>query len=102
MFNANRLYRAREIVAPVGPLPMGLSAFYAGVRDGRIPPGVALGPNLVAWTGDELNEYIARATRARFEADSSPAYVPPPPIKRGRGRPRKPRPYSANRLDEAE
>ncbi|KZD23898.1 helix-turn-helix transcriptional regulator [Tardiphaga robiniae] len=41
--------RLADILAPAGPLPIGRSTWWQGVRDGRYPKPVKLGPRITAW-----------------------------------------------------
>lgn len=43
------LVRLRSILAPKGPLPIGKSTWWKGVKDGRYPAPVKLGPRISAW-----------------------------------------------------
>ena len=40
--------RLADILAPVGPLPIGKSTWWAGVKAGRYPAVVKLGPRITA------------------------------------------------------
>ena len=50
--------RLPEIVAPYGVLPISRSAFLAGVKIGRYPAPVKLGPRTTAWDAAEIRRYI--------------------------------------------
>jgi prophage regulatory protein len=41
--------RLRDILAPHGPLPISKSTWWAGVKSGRYPQPVKLGPRITAW-----------------------------------------------------
>jgi prophage regulatory protein len=41
--------RLRQIIAPHGPIPISRSSWWAGVRSGRFPKPVKLGPRITAW-----------------------------------------------------
>jgi predicted DNA-binding transcriptional regulator AlpA len=51
---ADGLVRLREILRPVGPLPISKTAWWAGVAAGRFPQPVRLGPGIAAWRVDEV------------------------------------------------
>jgi prophage regulatory protein len=53
------LVRLPEIVAPDGVLPVSRSTFLAGVRAGRFPQPVKLGPRMTAWDAGEIRAFIA-------------------------------------------
>jgi len=48
--------RLKDIIGPTGLIPMCRSSFYAGIKDGRFPKPVKLGPRTVAWRVDEIRE----------------------------------------------
>lgn len=52
-----RLY---SIIAPRGPIPVGKSTWWQGVRDGRFPKPVKLGPRTTAWRVEDIRALIAR------------------------------------------
>lgn len=41
--------RLKQILGPEGPVPVGKSTWYAGVKSGRFPQPVKLGPRTTAW-----------------------------------------------------
>jgi predicted DNA-binding transcriptional regulator AlpA len=46
--------RLADILAPVGPLPIGKSTWSAGVKAGRYPAAVKLGPRITAWRVEDI------------------------------------------------
>ena len=52
--------RLRAIVAPDGPIPVGKSTWWQGVRDGRFPKPVKLGPKTTAWRVEVIRALLAR------------------------------------------
>jgi predicted DNA-binding transcriptional regulator AlpA len=46
--------RLADILAPVGPLPIGKSTWWAGVKAGRYPAAVKLGPRITAWRVEDI------------------------------------------------
>lgn len=51
---------------PVPPIiPVGRSAWWQGVRDGRFPAAVKLGPRTTAWRVEDIRALIAVAGSAR-------------------------------------
>lgn len=44
-------------------LPIGRSTWWAGVRSGRFPQPVKLGPRTTAWRASEIRELIERLSR---------------------------------------
>jgi prophage regulatory protein len=41
--------RLPAIIAPNGPIPVSKSTWWAGIKDGRFPKPVKLGPRITAW-----------------------------------------------------
>jgi predicted DNA-binding transcriptional regulator AlpA len=54
------LARLRQILAPVGPIAVSKSTWWAGVRDGRFPKPVKLGPRITAWRVDDIVALIEK------------------------------------------
>ena len=52
--------RLSSIIAPRGPIPVGKSTWWQGVRDGRFPKPVKLGPRTTAWRVEDILALIAR------------------------------------------
>lgn len=42
--------------------PVSRSAWWAGIREGRYPQGVKLGPNTTAWRVEDIHDLIERAS----------------------------------------
>lgn len=55
-----RLLRLRDIVAPDGPIPVSKSTWWAGVRTGRFPRSVKIGPRITAWREHDIRDLIER------------------------------------------
>lgn len=43
-------------------LPMSRSTWWNGVRDGRYPAPIKLGPKITAWRADDVNAVLKRST----------------------------------------
>ena len=52
--------RLKSIIAPIGPIPVGKSTWWAGIRDGRYPKPVKLGPRITAWRVEDIRALMAR------------------------------------------
>ena len=52
--------RLKQILAPRGPIPVSKSTWWAGVKDGRFPKPVKLGPRTTVWRVEDI--------RALFES----------------------------------
>jgi prophage regulatory protein len=50
--------RLSSILAPTGPIPVGRSTWWAGVKDGRFPKPVKLGPRITAWRAEDIRALI--------------------------------------------
>jgi prophage regulatory protein len=46
--------RLKFILAPVGPIPVGKSTWWAGVKSGRFPKPYKLGPRTTAWRIEDI------------------------------------------------
>lgn len=50
--------RLRSIISPDGPIPVSKSTWWAGVKDGRFPQPIKLGPRITAWRVDDIRALI--------------------------------------------
>jgi prophage regulatory protein len=57
-FPATGLVRLSSILAPAGPIPISRSAWWAGVRTGRYPKAIKLGPRTTAWRAEDIHKLI--------------------------------------------
>jgi predicted DNA-binding transcriptional regulator AlpA len=55
--------RLSAILAPRGPLPVGKSTWWQGVKNGRFPKPVKLGPKTTAWRVEDIRALIERLGR---------------------------------------
>jgi prophage regulatory protein len=53
--------RLSSILAPAGPIPVSRSSWWAGVRAGRFPKPVKLGPRTTAWRVEDIRALIEGA-----------------------------------------
>lgn len=60
----------RSVTPPIPPIvPVGKTAWWAGVKDGRFPQPVKLGPRITAWRAVDILALLdAHAARAQPEA----------------------------------
>ena len=58
-----RLMRLKDILAPRGPIPVSKSTWWAGVKSGRYPQPVKLGPRITAWRADDIEALINEASK---------------------------------------
>ena len=54
--------RLSQILAPNGPIPVGKSTWWAGVKSGRFPQPIKLGPRITAWRVEDIRALIERIT----------------------------------------
>lgn len=52
--------RLPAILAPNGPIPVGRSTWWAGVKSGRFPKPVKLGPRTTAWRVEDIRALVER------------------------------------------
>jgi prophage regulatory protein len=52
--------RLSSILGPRGPIPVSKSTWWAGVKDGRYPSSVKLGPRITAWRAEDIRKLIER------------------------------------------
>ena len=50
--------RLSSILAPSGPIPVSKSTWWAGVKSGRYPKPVKLGPRITAWRVEDIRRLI--------------------------------------------
>jgi prophage regulatory protein len=52
------LLRLSSIISPHGPLPVSKSTWWAGVKSGRYPKPVKLGPRITAWRAADIQALL--------------------------------------------
>ncbi len=52
--------RQPSIIAPNGPIPVSRSTWWAGVKEGRYPKPVKLGPRITAWRVEDIRALIEK------------------------------------------
>lgn len=50
--------RLASILAPRGPIPVSKSTWWAGIKTGRFPQPVKLGPRITAWRVEDIRRLI--------------------------------------------
>jgi prophage regulatory protein len=58
--NATGFVRLSGILAPRGPIPFSKSTWWAGVKAGRYPKPVKLGPRITAWRVEDIRALIEK------------------------------------------
>lgn len=57
-FPVTGFVRLSAIIAPTGPIPVSKSTWWAGIKDGRFPKPVKLGPRITAWRVEDIRSLI--------------------------------------------
>jgi len=55
--------RLPSILAPHGPIPVSKSSWWQGIKDGRYPKPVKLGPRITAWRVEDIRTLITDGPR---------------------------------------
>lgn len=55
--------RLNQILAPQGPIPVSKSTWWAGVKDGRFPKPLKLGPKITVWRAEDISSLIEQGAR---------------------------------------
>lgn len=50
------LVRLSQILAPKGPIPVSKSTWWQGVKDGRFPQPMKLGPRTTVWRVEDIRD----------------------------------------------
>lgn len=50
--------RLRDILSPVGPIPVSKSTWWQGVKDGRFPKPVKLGARITVWRAEDIRRLL--------------------------------------------
>jgi predicted DNA-binding transcriptional regulator AlpA len=53
--------RLKQILAPLGPIPVSKSTWLAGVNSGRFPQPRKLGPGTTVWLAEDIHRLISNA-----------------------------------------
>lgn len=54
--------RLSSILGPRGPIPVSRSAWWAGIKTGRYPKPVKLGPRTSAWRVEDIRALIVKVS----------------------------------------
>jgi len=54
----SELLRLSSIIGPEGPIPVSKSSWWAGVKSGRYPKPVKLGPRTTAWKRSDIEKLM--------------------------------------------
>jgi prophage regulatory protein len=53
------LRRLKSILQPLGPIPVSKSCWWSGIKSGRFPAPVKLGPRITAWRDEDIRRLVA-------------------------------------------
>lgn len=56
--------RLKQILAPIGPIPVSKSTWWAGVNDGRFPKSVKLGKGTTVWRAEDIRAIYEKTDQA--------------------------------------
>ena len=54
--------RLPSVLAPLGPIPVSKSTWWAGIKAGRFPRPVKLGPRITAWRVEDIRALIEKGS----------------------------------------
>ncbi len=54
LFPQTGLVRLAQILGPRGPIPVSKSTWWQGIRDGRFPKPLKLGPRTTVWRAEDI------------------------------------------------
>lgn len=55
--------RLRQVLHPLGPVPMSASSWWAGVRKGIYPQPIKLGPRITAWRKSDIQAFVRKGLK---------------------------------------
>jgi prophage regulatory protein len=67
---ASGFLRLSSVLAPAGPIPVSKSTWWAGVKTGRFPKPVKLGPRITVWRVEDIRALIDTAGAVAIEKTS--------------------------------
>jgi len=50
--------RLSQVLGPAGPIPVSKSTWWLGVRTGRFPQAIKLGPRITVWRSEDIRALI--------------------------------------------
>lgn len=55
-FPASGLVRLKDILHPIGPIPVSKSTWWQGVKTGRFPKPIKLGSRVTCWRAEDIRK----------------------------------------------
>jgi predicted DNA-binding transcriptional regulator AlpA len=83
-FPETRFVRLASILAQRGAIPVGKTTWWAGVKSGRFPQPVKLGPRLTVWRAEDIRNLFERKGAKDARTGTSPEGIPLESVRRGR------------------
>jgi prophage regulatory protein len=68
--------RLANLLSPAGPIPVSKSTWWSGVKTGRFPKPIKLGPRITVWRVEDIRALIREG--ARLVSEQSRAETPVP------------------------
>jgi len=65
-FPAKGYVRLKQILAPLGPLPISRSGFWAGVKSGRFPQPRKISSRVTVWHAEDIHALLAKIDTCRL------------------------------------
>jgi predicted DNA-binding transcriptional regulator AlpA len=62
-FSGSGFVRLSRIITPHGPIPVGKSTWWQGVKDGRFPKPIKIGAKTTAWRVEDIRALVDRLGR---------------------------------------
>ncbi|MES1199255.1 MAG: AlpA family phage regulatory protein [Pseudomonadota bacterium] len=59
--------RLKSLLAPDGPIPVSKSTWWQGVKDGRYPKPIKLGPRITAWLVEDILRLLESLKKASLD-----------------------------------
>lgn len=63
------MMRLKDILAPRGPIPVSKSTWWEGVKTGRYPQPVKLGPHITTWRAEDIAALMRNGCGRRSDED---------------------------------
>lgn len=69
MSKEERLIRLKDVIGPEGMIPISRAAWYLGIKDGRFPKPISLGPNTKAYKLSHIRNLVENGIPERAVND---------------------------------
>ena len=67
-FPKTGLVRVKQILAPIGPIPVSKSTWWAGVKEGRFPQPIKLSPRTTVWRVEDIRALYEKADKTKLDS----------------------------------